>query len=104
MKQWDFILRGESNGGECYNTSPRSLIIGSENCSGTRVIRKEANKQAEVFSLVIKNTMEEQWFRKSSQGLSSITIDEEELIKLLRGESLNKQEKVQETGQFLFTF
>jgi hypothetical protein len=79
-------------------------IIGSENCSGKRVIRKEANKQAEVFSLVIKNTMEEQWFKKSSQGLSSVTINEEELLRLLKGENLNKQEKVQETGQFLFTF
>ena len=57
-----------------------------------------------MFSLVIKNTMEEQWFKKSSQGLSSVTINEEELLRLLKGENLNKQEKVQETGQFLFTF
>ena len=69
-----------------------------------RVIRKEGNKQAEVFSLVIKGTMEQQWFSKSSKGLASIEINEEELISILKGENLNKQEKVQESTGFLFTF
>ena len=69
-----------------------------------RVIRKEGEKQAEVFSLVIKGTMEQQWFSKSSKGLASIEINEEELISILKGENLNKQEKVQESTGFLFTF
>lgn len=70
-----------------------------------RVIRKEEGKQAEVFSLIIKNTMEESWFKKSSKNLASIEINEKELIALLKGEELvNKQEKVQEPLQFLFTF
>ena len=81
------------------------FIIGSENYSGMRVIRKEEGKQAEVFSLIIKSTMEESWFKKSSKNLASIEINEEELIALLKGEELvNKQEKVQEPLQFLFTF
>ena len=80
------------------------MSVGGENRSGTRVIRKEGEKQAEVFSLVIKGTMEQQWFSKSSKGLASIEINEEELISILKGENLNKQEKVQESTGFLFTF
>ena len=64
------------------------FIIGSENYSGMRVIRKEEGKQAEVFSLIIKSTMEESWFKKSSKNLASIEINEEELIALLKGEEL----------------
>lgn len=49
--------------------------------------------------------MEESWFKKSSKNLASIEINEKELIALLKGEELvNKQEKVQEPLQFLFTF
>ena len=48
--------------------------------------------------------MEQQWFSKSSKGLTSIEINEEELISILKGENLNKQEKVQESTGFLFTF
>ncbi len=48
--------------------------------------------------------MEEQWFKKSSKGLASIELNEEELISILKGENLNKQEKVQESTGFLFTF
>ena len=42
--------------------------------------------------------------KKSSKGLASIEINEEELISVLKGENLNKQEKVQESTGFLFTF
>lgn len=69
-----------------------------------RVIRKEKGKQAEVFSLIIRNTMELQWFKKSSKNLTSIEINESELLELLQGKKLNKSEKVQEEVQFLFTF
>ena len=48
--------------------------------------------------------MEQQWFSKSSKGLASIEINEEELISILKGENLNKQEKIQESTGFLFTF
>ena len=49
--------------------------------------------------------MEESWFKKSSQGLSSIEINEEELMSVLKNEELiNKIEKEQEPIQFLFTF
>lgn len=48
--------------------------------------------------------MEENWFTKSSKSLASIELNENELISILKGENLNKQEKVQESTQFLFTF
>jgi len=69
-----------------------------------RIIRKEEGKQAEVFSLVLRNTMEENWFKKSSVGLSHIELNENELINILTGQPIYKQEIVQEAQQFLFTF
>lgn len=44
-----------------------------------RVIRKEEDKIAEVFTLVIKDTIEERWFENSSQFSDYIEITEEEL-------------------------
>jgi superfamily II DNA or RNA helicase len=50
-----------------------------------RVIRKEKDKKAEVFTLVIKDTIEEQWFSKSSSNTNYITIEEIDLDNLLNG-------------------
>ena len=69
-----------------------------------RIIRKEANKNAEVFSLILRGTMEENWFKKSSVGLSHFEINENELMNILTNQELVKQEVVQEKQQFLFTF
>lgn len=51
-----------------------------------RVIRKEDDKQAEIFNIVINNSMETEWFNKSHSGVDYITIDEEGLEAVLRGE------------------
>lgn len=51
-----------------------------------RVIRKEGSKYAEMFTLVIEGTVECEWFRKSHQNSSYVTIDVDNLIKLLNGE------------------
>lgn len=51
-----------------------------------RVIRFAENKEAEIFTLVIKGTADEEWFKNSSEGKTYITLDEEELLKLLKGE------------------
>ena len=49
-----------------------------------RVIRLEgSDKIAEVFTFVIKGTMEESWFSKSTGNDAHITIDEENLLRLL---------------------
>lgn len=58
-----------------------------------RVIRKEEDKKAEVFTLVIKGTIEEQWFAKSSKNVSYLTIDENDLNNLLTNTCV-KQEDV----------
>lgn len=58
-----------------------------------RVIRKEDDKVAEVFTLVIKNTIEEQWFAKSSKNVNYLTMDENDLNNLLNNVS-TKQEDV----------
>ena len=51
-----------------------------------RVIRKEGSKYAEVFTLVIENTVECEWYKKSHANVNYITIDVDNLIKLLKGE------------------
>ena len=51
-----------------------------------RVVRKEGAKYSEMFTLVVENTVEEEWFRKSHPNGGYITIDVENLIKMLKGE------------------
>lgn len=59
-----------------------------------RAIRFVPNKESEVFTLVLKGTVEEEWFRKSSEGKQFYTIDEEGLYHLLDGKDFNlKREK-----------
>lgn len=51
-----------------------------------RVIRKEESKYAEMFTLVIEDTVECEWFKKSHSKVNYTTIDVDNLIKLLKGE------------------
>ena len=51
-----------------------------------RVVRKEGSKYSEMFTLVMENTVEEEWFRKSHPKGDYVTIDVENLIKMLKGE------------------
>lgn len=52
-----------------------------------RVIRKEEGKQVEIFTFVIRGTVEEEWYNNSHSNTSStITLDEENLMHVLRGE------------------
>lgn len=50
-----------------------------------RVARKEGDKQAEIFTLVIDQTVENEWFKKSTDSTNIITIDEEGLGEVLAG-------------------
>lgn len=63
-----------------------------------RVIRKAENKVAEVFTFVIKGTVEEEWFRKSTSGKDFITIDSSNLLDVLEGREFtpkkNKETKM----------
>jgi len=52
-----------------------------------RVIRKEGNKTAEFFTLVINDTIESKWWQNSHKDDTNIIkIDSENLIKVLNGE------------------
>ena len=58
-----------------------------------RVVRKEGSKYAEMFTLVMENTVEEEWFRKSHPKGDYVTIDVENLILMLKGESWSPYKK-----------
>lgn len=63
-----------------------SSTIKSQQTRG-RVIRKEGDKTAEFFTLVINDTVETKWWESShSKDTDIIKIDPENLIKLLKGE------------------
>lgn len=67
-----------------------------------RVIRYQENKDAEIFTIVLKGTVEERWFKDSLTSSDYITLDEEGLDSLLRGEEYTpKKNKVTNT---LFRF
>ena len=51
-----------------------------------RVVRKEGTKYAEMFTLVLENTVETEWYKKAHPTGNYTTIDVENLIKLLKGE------------------
>lgn len=51
-----------------------------------RIIRYIPGKVAELFTFVIKGTAEEQWFQKANKGKKYITLTEEQLDLLLKGE------------------
>jgi superfamily II DNA or RNA helicase len=56
-----------------------------------RTIRFEEGKEAEIFYLVIKGTVEDNWYAKSSEGMNYIEITENELIDVLKNKSLNNK-------------
>lgn len=58
-----------------------------------RVIRKEGSKYSEMFTLVIEDSVECEWFRKSHQNCNYVTIDVENLLKLLKGEEWEPYKK-----------
>ena len=67
-----------------------------------RVIRLEgSDKIAEVFTFVIKGTMEESWFSKSTGNDAHIIIDEENLLRFLKGELYEELRNVSKTNPIL---
>ena len=69
-----------------------------------RVIRYEEGKEAEIFTLVIGKTMEENWFNTSSSGKEYIEITESELDELLQGKEVDNLIKEAEETDILFRF
>ena len=67
-----------------------------------RVIRKEGDKQAEIFNIVINGTIETQWFANSHSNSNYITIDEEGLYDVLAGKDPKPYNKP--IGGFTFRY
>lgn len=67
-----------------------------------RVVRKEGDKQAEIFNIVINSTVECEWFRKSHEGRNFYTIDEEGLDDVLAGKDPKPYKKKIKNFQFRF--
>lgn len=67
-----------------------------------RVIRKENNKQAEIFNIVINNTIETKWFDNSHKNQTYITIDEDGLNDVLQGKE--PQPYVKKIQDFTFRY
>ena len=58
-----------------------------------RIIRAEEGKEAEMFNIIINNTAEVEWFKKSHKNAEYITIDEENLKKVLLRKEYNEYRK-----------
>ena len=67
-----------------------------------RCIRFEEGKEAEIFTLVIKGTMEEGWFATSTAGKNYIEITEDELDDILRGKESENVEQTAIETELLF--
>lgn len=76
-----------------------SIILGFNSSSTTkkqrvgRVIRLKEGKVAEIFTLVLKGTVEEEWFRKSTGASDYIPISEDNLIDVLEGNPFTPKRK-----------
>ena len=51
-----------------------------------RVIRFSPSKVAEIFTLVLRGTVEEEWYTRSNSDKKFVTIDEEQLLHVLKKE------------------
>lgn len=67
-----------------------------------RVIRFEEGKVAEIFNLIIMDTVEEKWFSNSHKNSQYITIDEEGLEEVLSGKEPTPYYKKLKDFQFRY--
>jgi len=68
-----------------------------------RTIRKYGNKEAEIFYIIIKDTIESKWFQTSHKNDNNyITIDEQGLEQVLRGEQPTRY--TPKLGEIMFRF
>ena len=69
-----------------------------------RVIRYEEGKNAEIFTLVISHTMEENWSKNSSANQDVIEITEEELMDVLDYKNISKDFNEQKEIENIFRY
>lgn len=58
-----------------------------------RIIRKEGDKVAEMFTLVLKGTQDENWFYNANQGQPYLEIDEQQLDDILNYKEVSTRPK-----------
>ena len=97
-----------NEGFDCQDASV-AIILGTDSSETKarqrrgRVIRKYENKQAEIFYLIIKDTVEEKWLKNSHKTDGNyVTLDEENLERVLRGEQPEFYKK--KIGEIMFRF
>lgn len=85
-----------------------SVILGFNSSSTTkkqrvgRVIRQKEGKVAEVFTLVLRGTVEEEWFRRSTNSGRYIPISEDNLLDVLQGRPFTPKKKKETKMIFRF--
>ena len=67
-----------------------------------RIIRAEEGKHAEMFVLILRNTVEEKWFEKCNPENDYITIDVNNLKLLLENKKYNEYKKAPKQMSFRF--
>lgn len=67
-----------------------------------RVIRKEGDKRAMMFTLIIRGTADEMWYNNSTSS-NYTTINEEQLDQVLKGESVETRQRDNEQN-FTYRF
>jgi len=67
-----------------------------------RVIRYAEGKEAEIFTLVLRGTNEENWYNTSTAGKKYIELTEVELDRILDYEDVSYPEKIAQESQYLF--
>ena len=68
-----------------------------------RAVRRYGNKTAEIFYIIIKDTVEAKWYQTSHKhDKNYITIDEQGLERVLKGES--PEEIKQKPKELMFRF
>ena len=68
-------------------TCDSSITTYTQKCG--RICRLEENKIAEMFTLIIKGTIEENWYNNCNKGQSYIPITEDQLDLILKGQELS---------------
>lgn len=61
-----------------------------------RVVRFEPGKTAEIFTLVLRGTVEEKWHAKSDESLDYVEINENELDIILERKNLKNKQKIKQ--------
>ena len=67
-----------------------------------RIIRFSPNKEAELFTLVLNNTVDDEWFKRSNTNTDYIVINETELMNVLNNKPYS--ELKEKTTNLMFRF